>query len=134
MYKIQLHPTAAAFHVATKEAADKVVGLYRSLSKYGITAAPFFAYPVNEEKVKKHTTRYGAILCSTFGKNTRGNYLEALKVAIKCLRDREAGKYEALYAPAFGVDTEEEAAAYEAAEAEALDILTLIAEYNHLPK
>lgn len=133
MYKIQLHPTAAAFHVCTREAADKVIGLYRSLCKYGITAAPFFTFPVNEEKVKRSTPRYGAILCTTYGKGSRANYLEALKVAIMCLRDREAGKYIPIYAPAFGVDTPEEAEAEAAAQVEALDILTLIVEYNRLP-
>ena len=125
-FRIQLHPEAAPFLVTSKEAAEKVINLYRRLTKYGITAAPYFTFPLVEDMVKRYPKQYGAILCTSFSRGSRESEEEALTTAIMCLRDREAGIYKGLYSPIFGFESEAEKEAYQAAKVEALEVLSLI--------
>lgn len=124
-YKIQLHPEAKPFTIlGSREDVEKVVALYRRLTKERLSAYPFFYFPLTVEKWS--TARYPFPPIVISGENKEA-YRGTLSLALENLRRAEARRK--------GVELEGDALreALEAAKAEALDILTLIAEYRRLP-
>ena len=138
-YKIQLHPESAPLTVSSREDVEKILAFYSRLKRVNTVAYPYFMYPrtippIEAVNAGKAIFPYPAIkFIDAEGGDCKECYRWNLREAlVNVYREeanlRKAGK-EVAYTLLDAGESE-----YKRAEAEALEILTLIDEYRALPE
>lgn len=127
IFKVQLHPGAAKATIEGREAVEKVIALYRRLTKANISAAPFFAFPIDPAKWGTLPIVVPIVIS---GENKEA-YRATLTYALEGLQRVEYHRAGMIY-PEAGTDALR--VLKEAAKKEAEDTLSLIAEYRRLPQ